>query len=191
MPPAVMDASKRRLRRTVLGRWQLPAVSIPEMPKHQKKAKKVPHDPLGDQITADETTVVVPREKKQKKKFALKANRTEADFIPEKLSRTILEEARKQQEEIDGLNVAGGSGRRVRFDDDEDDAAASDLEFSEGEEVHLAGEYVDVDATEEDEEMFKRFMLNDGSERRNLADMIMEKIREKVRTVAALSAASA
>jgi len=110
-------------------------------------------------------------------------------YVEEKLSRRILEQARKQQDELEAeFGVSRGSQRSLttaqtrlgppdlqsleadELDSDDDDDAAS-----------VASEqfYENIEVDEEDEQAFEAFMSKDTPARRTLADVIMEKIQDK------------
>lgn len=138
------------------------------------------------------------------------------EFIPAKLSRRILDEAREQQiEEQDNPDVttsiapkkkrvnfgktenntssAGLPGGRLtrthrsNMDDDEEDENDEDaqiIDFNDNDDIALEGEYVtlatgDEELDKEDAQILKRFMPEDNTERKTLADIIMAKLAEK------------
>ncbi|KPP58159.1 bystin-like, partial [Scleropages formosus] len=116
-------------------------------------------------------------------------NEDEDEYVDERLSRKILEQARIQQEELESeygiigktketkkkpSTVLGGSGPADLDSDDEWPMPDRD---DEGEEhVECAAE-IEVDP--EDERAIQMFMSKNPPVRRTLADIIMEKITEK------------
>ncbi|XP_037074043.1 LOW QUALITY PROTEIN: bystin-like [Pollicipes pollicipes] len=118
-----------------------------------------------------------------------RARQEEQEFVDSKLSRRILSEARRQQQELEdehGISesqlvatatkpgVAGGARART--------AALGDAGSSEDEEED-AGPLEDiceeVVVDEADERAMLAFMAREPKPRRVLADLIMEKVREK------------
>ncbi|XP_005108239.1 bystin [Aplysia californica] len=120
-------------------------------------------------------------------------NRAEDDaFVDEKLSKKILAQARKQEEDLDvsnsedawpSLSKKKDSGKKAVRLGGASAAAESD---SEDEDVtkHLFENFSSLEKTvteinEEDEEDLRRFMNPNPKERRTLADIICEKLAEK------------
>lgn len=114
-----------------------------------------------------------------------------ADVVPEKLSRKTLALAREQQAEeramAHGRQRAAPTGapsaaEAMASSDESDDDMDEDMDADEyeGEElVRINDGYVEeVELCEEDEEVLANFMMG-APERRNLADIIMDKIFEK------------
>ncbi|XP_074656420.1 bystin-like [Tubulanus polymorphus] len=113
---------------------------------------------------------------------------TDDQFVDDKLSKRILEQARKQQQQLEeeyGIDKSGskqkpkqqktvtlggttGSTRRDSDDDDDD--------LSENEEQY---EYEAIEIDEDDERAMEMFMSKEAPQGRTLADIIMEKITEK------------
>ncbi|KAG2525783.1 hypothetical protein JM16_004228 [Phytophthora kernoviae] len=110
------------------------------------------------------------------------------DVVPEKLSRRTLALARQQQAE----EQARHNKTKEKQETPQDQAASSDESDEEEEDddmdtdgyddqdlVRINGEYVEeVEICEDDEEALANFM-GGAAERRNLADIIMDKIFEK------------
>lgn len=115
-----------------------------------------------------------------------------ADVVPEKLSRKTLAMARAQQAEERALQQqqsqaqtqqqrgAEAANAAASSDDESEDDDDDDMDEYEGEElVRINDGYVEeVEICEEDEEVLANFMMG-APERRNLADIIMDKIFEK------------
>lgn len=110
-------------------------------------------------------------------------------YVEERLSRRILEQARKQQDELEAeFGVSSGSRKLLKTaqtrlgppdiqnleadeldsDDDDDTASVASEQF-----------YENIEVDEEDEQAFEAFMSKDTPARRTLADVIMEKIQDK------------
>ncbi|KAF4528803.1 hypothetical protein B566_EDAN017306 [Ephemera danica] len=101
------------------------------------------------------------------------------EFVDAQLSRKILNQAHKQQRELEeeeGLQDPGtkpSTSSTVNLGDDSDD-------FKEEEDDLEGDNYCDkIVVTEEEELAMARFMSKDPLPRRTLADIIMEKITEK------------
>lgn len=127
------------------------------------------------QIDEDGENQVEARSSRRRR--AAPGNEDESDdFIPGALSRKILMQAREQQKEEEGVTE---SKEATGFDfgdfSDEDDM------FNEDEMVKRDGEYIEeVEINENDERALQMFLSGAAPERRTLADIIMEKIQEKV-----------
>ncbi|XP_013418752.1 bystin [Lingula anatina] len=131
--------------------------------------------PLGDQMTEDKSVREPGREKKRDRKDK------DDEFVDDKLSKKILEQARLQQEEMEeeyGVrrkkekpkSVSLGSGPSKADSDSEDD----DDSLSGNE-----AEYEHVEVAQEDERALEMFMSSNPPVKRTLADIIQEKITEK------------
>jgi essential nuclear protein 1 len=114
-----------------------------------------------------------------------------ADIVPEKLSRRTLELAREQQAEereyankkhgVRANEAAKAANARLEAyassDEEFDDEMAAEDDADDL--VRIEDGYVEeVELCEEDEEVLAKFMMG-APERRNLADIIMDKIFEK------------
>ncbi|KAL3695058.1 hypothetical protein R1sor_008709 [Riccia sorocarpa] len=134
---------------------------------------------LADEM--DETKEAPPRNRSAKvRKF-----QGEDEYVSPGISNKILAEARRQQQEIDDEKdeETGVAAARRAFNDatvekqikkeesdEEDEGGFSDNEYSEEEFEEI---------TEEDERIMSMFMASDAGPQRTLADMIMERIKEK------------
>ncbi|XP_040280047.1 bystin [Bufo bufo] len=109
------------------------------------------------------------------------------DYVDEKLSRRILEQARIQQEELEAEHGAGSLAPKPKttvldyknknLDSDSEDEEWPTLEKASSMD---AGSYnEDVEVNPEDERAIEMFMNKNPPLRRTLADIIMEKITEK------------
>jgi len=149
-----------------------------------KKAKKRSTG-LTEDILESKTVKPSGRSKQRRER----QGESDDTYVEEKLSRRILEQARKQQDELEAeFGVSRGSQRSLttaqtrlgppdlqsleadELDSDDDDDAAS-----------VASEqfYENIEVDEEDEQAFEAFMSKDTPARRTLADVIMEKIQDK------------
>ncbi|XP_043219449.1 bystin-like [Amphibalanus amphitrite] len=133
---------------------------------------------LHEQIVADRFARPSARNKKR-------AHMEEENFVDSKLSRRILSEARRQQQELEEEHGQSfGGGVRLRPDPaasrprapvlGEDGASSDEEEDAPNEDIC---EEIVVD--EADERAMMAFMAREPKPRRVLADIIMEKIREK------------
>uniref|UniRef100_A0A0L8GV41 Bystin n=1 Tax=Octopus bimaculoides TaxID=37653 RepID=A0A0L8GV41_OCTBM len=141
--------------------------------KGDKHKSKNPH--LADQILEDKSVRPPGRTKD-------KQNRQDSDdeFVDEKLSRKILEQARAQQEELEeehGINKSQiKKKKKVSLDicptqhseDEESDKSDSEC-YTEQE----------IPVSKEDEEALEMFMSKQPPKRLCLADIIMEKLSAK------------
>lgn len=131
--------------------------------------------PLADQILDEKGVKSTSRVKVR--------NRREKDdeYVDDKLSKRILEQARQQQEELQEEHGAKGKSKKpaprttLGTGKSEDDSESSgDEDVEDDEEV-----YESIEVNEEDEKALQMFMSKDPPVRRTLADIIMEKITEK------------
>ncbi|CAG8577525.1 9592_t:CDS:10 [Paraglomus occultum] len=133
------------------------------------KRNKGRHEPLYVQMEEDgRLSKKSPRAKFQAKK-QIKSG--DDEYIDPRLSRKILQIARVQQEELetedgsDNLLAERFVSADVKHEDSEED-------FSEDEDF----DYEDLEVEEEDQEILNKFLPSAPTERRTLADIIMEKI---------------
>lgn len=153
---------------------------------HRIKGLTGPKQSLGDQISEGRVS------KKQKtSKFRLRAE--EEEFVDAKTSQRILQQARKQQAELNLLGgdafgpslaesvaLSAGEGRRQRHRlRGGDSSGESDEEFRDEADVDGADFFDDIKINEEDERALEMFQNKDGVKTRTLADIIMDKITEK------------
>jgi essential nuclear protein 1 len=130
------------------------------------------------------------------------------------LSKRIVEHAREQQLDDEDIDESGAADladsrkkRKVRFgtarsksttassifakaEDEEDDDDDEVIDFGAEDDIALDGEYIDVrePTSSADAAVLRRFMPEDSSARRTLADIIMDKLREKEEYNAAMAA---
>lgn len=91
-------------------------------------------------------------------------------FLPEKLSRKLLQEAQAQQQEenIETRKAKITNNAEPESDDEEDDLIDADIQ-----------EYEDIEINEDDERELELFMPAATSKMRTLADIIMDAIKAK------------
>jgi essential nuclear protein 1 len=158
------------------------------MPKEktERKGAKLRHAPLGRDIEQTGKQIKAPR-----KNVSHIPDDEEESSIPQTLGSQIFNQARDQRFEMTG--PAGNS--ELQNDSDYDVSLLfrkksqiiatplqDDLEEEEDDEelVEYDGEYVQgADLTESEEAIIHRFLDLDKQESRTLADIIMNKIREK------------
>ncbi|XP_064652486.1 bystin-like [Lineus longissimus] len=147
----------------------------------KSKSRAATNDPLSsrgghlaDQILEDKSVRVPGRTKGKQRR------EQDDDFVDEKLSRKILDQARRQQEELEDEHgvkkrekkspktVSLGAGPSKPQSDSEDD-------ISDAEEF----DYEHVEINDEDEKALEMFMSKSAPQRRTLADIIQEKLTEK------------
>uniref|UniRef100_A0A8D0AZ15 Bystin n=1 Tax=Salvator merianae TaxID=96440 RepID=A0A8D0AZ15_SALMN len=142
--------------------------------------------PLAEQIIQDASVKPVSRVKRRGK-ASKHGGREEDEYVDEKLSRRILEQARIQQEELETEHdLAGGQEPKVKKKTtvlgEDEDSGSDDDEWPSLEKAAVMekGDYCeDVTVNPEDEKAIEMFMNKNPPLRRTLADIIMEKITEK------------
>ncbi|KAI9915460.1 hypothetical protein PsorP6_008245 [Peronosclerospora sorghi] len=162
------------------------------MPKIGKEKPKRPC-PLEKQLAYDNKPWY---EQNKKKNMQHNANDSDDDMVedvvPEKLSRRTLALAKQQQAEEQArlnktnsnLSTAQSLAKSCGNNSDDSDASKGedgmDTDEYDGQDlVRINGDYVEeVEICEDDEEALANFMVG-APERRNLADIIMNKIFEK------------
>ncbi|NWU84216.1 BYST protein, partial [Onychorhynchus coronatus] len=160
----------------------------PAMPKARRArgSGPAPALPLAEQILQD----AAPRPRARAKGGG--AGRQEQEdggdgFVDARLSRRILEQARRQQEELEAEHGPGApAAPRQRSaalgpgSDSEDDEEWPSLEKAAAAAAGRGGEYGgEVEVDPEDEKAIEMFMNKNPPLRRTLADIIMEKLTEK------------
>ncbi|RKP27238.1 Bystin-domain-containing protein [Syncephalis pseudoplumigaleata] len=109
-----------------------------------------------------------------RKKYAEREDRRrkkETAYIDPKLSKKILSIAREQQDEL---------GREDAVEEEGDDQAAEEEEIYDDVSYDEFAEELELDAG--DQEMLDRFLPSALTQRRNLADIVMDKIRQHEET---------
>ena len=153
----------------------------------EKKARL--HQSLAQQILEADA----PRPKNRSKVRETKPERD--DFVGEKLTHQILRQAREQQEELEeeyGVGASAGPTKRKRNKstsgakvslDPSGGRGSDEEEFSEGSDLDDDGAACVQDycpqVCEEDDKAMQMFMHEETTPRKTLADLIMEKIRDK------------
>ncbi|KAJ2381562.1 snoRNA-binding rRNA-processing protein [Coemansia sp. RSA 2611] len=142
------------------------------MPKTVSK-KKLRHDPLHVDLRADGQVQTKGRTKYEERESMRAAKESGEGYVDPKTSRRLLEIAREQQEEVeaeeDGAEYAD-------FPEDEPSEGGEESEEEEEEEEDYELDEEELEG--EDAAIFEKFMPAGPHERRNLADIIMAKIRE-------------
>ncbi|CAM9515186.1 unnamed protein product [Chrysoparadoxa australica] len=149
------------------------------MPKEKKKTgPSLRHQPLAVQMSKDGSKVR-ERPRKQTKDEGKEA---EESYMGREMTKRVLEQARAQREEEEHAGQ-GGEKKEEFFHDLEsepEDYGSGSSGESDDELVVEEGGYVDAKGVSESEErLLGAFMGGGIFQSRNLADMIMEKIREK------------
>ncbi|KAL4658543.1 bystin [Arapaima gigas] len=157
----------------------MPKVKRSKGGREEKKGDAVP---LADQILQGD---VVRPSGRVKGRDRVEEN--DDEYVDERLSRKILEQARIQQEELEseyGIGKTKESKKKPTTvlgseaaDLDSDDEWPLPGHGGEGEEYMECGGEIEVDP--EDEKAIHMFMSKNPPVRRTLADIIMEKITEK------------
>ncbi|XP_055612353.1 bystin [Uranotaenia lowii] len=149
---------------------------------HRIKALGASKMSLGEQLVEGRVS-----KKPKASKFRLRAE--EEDFVDAKTTKKILNQARKQQAELNLLDDSFGpslsesaalaGGRKKHRLGDHDSSDESDEEFREDADVDGQDFFDDIKINAEDERALELFQNKDGVKTRTLADMIMDKITEK------------
>mmetsp|Transcript_9088 Transcript_9088/g.17098 ORF Transcript_9088/g.17098 Transcript_9088/m.17098 type:complete len:440 (+) Transcript_9088:160-1479(+) len=155
------------------------------MPKSKRdktglgKAKR--HDPLDVQLNNDNDRKFAKTRKVRRAKGNEDEGEAANDVVPGDMSRKILSFAREQLEEEREARKkqASKKEKEVQQSDDEDDDLNDDQDGEYEIEYLNEDEYETMEVHEEDERALEAFMNKKKPERRSLADIIMEKIREK------------
>ncbi|XP_018432288.1 PREDICTED: bystin isoform X1 [Nanorana parkeri] len=155
------------------------------MPKHRSSRGSAPrHVGLADQILQDGSVRTTNRTKKRGQEAE---DSRDENYVDEKLSRKILEQARLQQEELEAEHgpcgqvtkektTVLGNKSKAENSDSEDEEWPS-LEKAASMDAAAYNDHVEVNP--EDEKAIAMFMNKNPPVRRTLADIIMEKITEK------------
>ena len=163
-----------------------------------KEKKKRLHQALAEQILA----TGAPRPSTRAKQKSTKTEECEG-YVGDRLSRRILETARLQQEDLEDRYGVGGieqkkrrrtpsgpPGGRIHLGGasggDSDEEEEEEEEAGGGQDVLGSGSDADCCPTvgERDERAVEMFMNRDAEPRRTLADIIMDKIRDKQTEIA-------
>eukprot|EP01012_Entosiphon_sulcatum_P056443 TRINITY_DN80109_c0_g1_i1.p1 TRINITY_DN80109_c0_g1~~TRINITY_DN80109_c0_g1_i1.p1 ORF type:complete len:432 (+),score=115.41 TRINITY_DN80109_c0_g1_i1:29-1297(+) len=147
------------------------------MPKASRKRAKNVHNPLASDIASDR--MALPKRKRRARENAEKENEDVEEIseilLPEKISRRIFDEAQKQalDMEQDEHDEEGEEGEEIELE--YDDAATEKSQFTDDQSE--AGLELDP----EEEEALRMFLPESMLQTRNLADIIMSKIKDKER----------
>ncbi|XP_020612923.1 bystin-like [Orbicella faveolata] len=148
-----------------------------------KKAKKRSTG-LTEDILESKTVRPSGRSKRRRER----QGESDDTYVEEKLSRRILEQARKQQDELEAeFGVSSGSRKSLKTAQtklgppDLQNLEADELDSDDDDTASVASKqfYENIEVDEEDEQAFEAFMSKDTPARRTLADVIMEKIQDK------------
>lgn len=160
------------------------------MPKEKtvKKATQLRHAPLGNDIERPMGKLKPPTKGDEDE---IEDGDLDADLaLPKGLGTKIFNQAREQRKEMSDDNKGKQSKAASNRDQDSDECSEADSEDEgdddyEGEEgrenmVEFEGDYVGGAGLSADEEaVVQRFLLAGRAETRTLADIIMDKIKEK------------
>ena len=142
-----------------------------------KLEKKLHEKSLGGQIDDFESNTVQPRLYSKPPK--IKASQEDDEPVTEKLSKKILSEARLQQQELSEYQQKEKAskplktkGKKSVDPEDSDDMSGNDSESD-------CEDYEPVVVNEEEESVYNKFLAPSNQTTRTLADIIMEKIKEK------------
>lgn len=124
-------------------------------------------------------------------------NRKDEDelFVDDKLTKKILDQARRQQEDLEeehGLQASSSAGPRFKLPEARpprllgNKNASSDEEDDDDEPEEDNTFYETIEVDEADEKALELFMNDNAQARRTLADIIMEKLKEHQTEVATL-----
>lgn len=165
--------------------------AMPKAPKRSSKRNaKQRLDPLEVQIRKDEQRKFAKErtQKRVKSKRRGRGDENEGDeeAVPSDMSRKILAFAREQIQEEKEKQAQ----RRNENDEDEEDL---EEDMSVGDEAEIErymheDHFQELQVVEQDERALEAFMNKDKPERRTLADIIMEKIKQKEQSMAARAA---
>nr|CCA26736.1 bystin putative [Albugo laibachii Nc14] len=106
----------------------------------------------------------------------------EPDQVTEKTIRLAREQQREEKNRARNPNVTVGKSSHAAesSEDESDDEDMKGVDSEEDDLIRVEDGYVqEVELFEEDESVLASFMMPSASERRNLADIIMEKIQQK------------
>ncbi|XP_069676242.1 bystin [Periplaneta americana] len=140
--------------------------------KKLKLSKQGPKVSLDKQIEDDKFAKPSSRSKVRTRKDE------DEEYVDEHLSKRILQQARRQQEEIEedeGISASGSKARVTKLGNESEDSG----DEAEQEDEMDGDYYEDIEVDEEDERALEMFMNRNPAPRRTLADIILEKITEK------------
>ncbi|XP_068774361.1 bystin [Struthio camelus] len=153
---------------------------MPKAPARAGPRERAP--PLAEQILR----AAAPRPTARVKRRGAAGGDDDGGYVDSRLSRRILEQARRQQEELEAEHGPGAPaaalGPAPPGPDSEEEEAAAEEEEEEWPSLEqaAAGRWCqEVAVDPEDEKAIEMFMSRNPPLRRTLADIIMEKITEK------------
>eukprot|EP01061_Rhynchopus_euleeides_P021301 TRINITY_DN34765_c0_g1_i1.p2 TRINITY_DN34765_c0_g1~~TRINITY_DN34765_c0_g1_i1.p2 ORF type:complete len:452 (+),score=204.61 TRINITY_DN34765_c0_g1_i1:127-1482(+) len=152
-----------------------------------KKKSAAKHEPLSVQMKNHKEATPKGKKLAMQKRLQRMQKGTEEDLdtcghgglergndgfmMPNKVSALILKQARDQREEMDA-EMAGDDEEDAELEYDEASSVATETPFEE---------YEDIEVDEEEARLMEQFAPQSGVQSRNLADIIMAKIRQKER----------
>ncbi|KAI9591670.1 Bystin-domain-containing protein [Syncephalis fuscata] len=125
------------------------------------------HTPLHKEYTPSEEAQVKGGLRKKYADREERRRKTEATYVDPKLSKKILSIAREQQDE---LNEEEGDEEVIPYEIEQEDVYEEEISYD------AFAEEMELDAG--DQAMLDRFFPSAPTQRRNLADLVMEKIRQ-------------
>jgi len=147
------------------------------------KADKKSRKGLADEMLDGDTKGVKKTYVESASRKGKERKDEDEEFVGERLSKKILEQARAQQDELEEeYGVGTGKEKQAKSYLGPSKGPDSDVEDDDADEVEEFAEdqyYEDLNIDEEDERAMQNFMNQEPSVRRTLADVIMEKINEK------------
>eukprot|EP01041_Mallomonas_annulata_P012089 gene12089-25344_t len=157
---------------------------MPKEPKSTKAAKTLRHAPLGQEI---EKPIGKLREPKHVRQNMDLDQEESYESIPKDLEAKIHLQAREQRMELSDRIVSNTNYKDEQIaqidygsDNYDEDEVGEDDEDDNDEMVEISGDYVDgAGLTEEEEDIVQKFLHAGYAENRTLADIIMNKIKEK------------
>lgn len=145
---------------------------MPKQPPARKASRSHHHNPLATDIIESQSTLARPKANTGRKGREREERRLQSGLDrPSRIDRSILDQAKEQQRE-EAPEIVPKSLPNYADSDDED-------EFTDGEVV------ADVDVNEEllideaDAEALSMFMKKETTQRKTIADIVMEKLREQ------------
>lgn len=149
---------------------------MPKEKTSKKKGSSLRHAPLGADAESKKVKPKVPRTAPHQEDEHSDSEQDEQ--LPKDISSQIFHQAREQRQEMSTVGQVGG-----KKDLDEDSDYDDDLDEEENDEEELVdydGEYVSgSNLSAAEESLVHRFLDSSKQENRTLADIIMNKIREK------------
>mmetsp|Transcript_24993 Transcript_24993/g.25203 ORF Transcript_24993/g.25203 Transcript_24993/m.25203 type:complete len:433 (-) Transcript_24993:107-1405(-) len=170
---------------------------MPKEPKPAKSAKTLRHTPLGKELLKPTGKLREPKVHKMSFNDDNNDIGEDSEIIPKKLQSKIQLQAREQRLELSEQELSANDYKNdlTSEDIDEDEDEYNDIDEEEMNEdrdehddgiedlVEFKGDYVEgAGLTEDEEDVVQRFLHAGHAENRSLADIIMDKMREKEMT---------